>query len=85
MGFKCVYFNKLLGKYRGLVPLLKDHERAVLPDDLRHRTALTTDNHEEQEDAARAVDKWVSTVNGFWGLHHENGREAQGWMAQITP
>jgi len=53
-------FDKRLAKWRGKVQRLKPEERSRLPPDLRDRTALTTDFHEDEEDAARAVDKRVA-------------------------
>ena len=55
--FICIYFRKDLGKWHGQAECLKPAERSCLPPDLRDRTKLTTDNHEAEEDAARAVDR----------------------------
>ena len=55
--FICICFNKNLGKWRGQVVNFKPAERSSLPPALKDRTILTTDNHEAEEDAARAVDR----------------------------
>ena len=55
--YSAISFLKGISKWHGQVNGLKPAERSGLPDDLRDRTALLTDNHEEEEDAARAVDK----------------------------
>ena len=55
--FISVTFVKKTGKWCGYANTLKAAERAGLPDHLREMTMLTTDSHEDEEDAACAVDK----------------------------
>ena len=83
--FKWISFNSSLGKYFGIVQTLKDHERAHLPDHLRSKTILTTDFHEEPEDAGRAVDKWVSIVGSKVRSHAKRSPCVQRKPGSLTP
>ena len=51
-----VTFNKDLGKWYGQVRP-KHEERAGLPETLQFKKTMSTDSHDDEEDAARAVDK----------------------------
>ena len=53
-------FDKRVKKWHGRVQFLKAAERSGLPPDLRDRKELNTDNHVDEEGAARAVDKQVA-------------------------